>query len=117
MRDFQAGTATANAQFEVAWEPRLRPMLLKLKVDELAVVDDRGKPVEPQVMNESTDVVLRPENPAAELNINLVAPDRAAQKLASVKVKAEVTVPAGLRTFRFPSLPQEGVEQYAQPQR
>ena len=109
VRDLQAGTATANAQFEVAWEPRLRPMLLKLKVDELAVVDDRGKPVAPQVMNESTDVVLRPENPASELNINLAAPDRAAQKLASVKVKAEVTVPAGLRTFRFPSLAEENV--------
>jgi hypothetical protein len=109
LRDLQAGTATANAQFEVAWEPRLRPMLLKLKVDELAVVDDRGKPVAPQVMNESTDIALRPENPAAELNINLTAPDRAAQKLASVKVKAEVTVPAGLRTFRFPSLAQAGV--------
>jgi hypothetical protein len=109
LRDFQAGTATANAQFEVAWEPRLRPMLLKLKVEELAVVDDRGKPVAPQVMNESTDIALRPENPAAELNINLTAPDRAAQKLASVKVKAEVTVPAGLRTFRFPSLAETNV--------
>jgi len=109
VRDLQAGTATANAQLEVAWEPRLRPMLLKLKVEELAVVDDRGKPVAPQVMNESTDVPLRPENPAAELNLNLAAPDRAAQRLASLKVKAEVTVPAGLRTFRFASLAQAGV--------
>jgi len=109
VRDLQAGTATANAQLEVAWEPRLRPMLLKLKVDELAVVDDRGKPVAPQVMNESADVPLRPENPAAELNLNLTAPDRMAQRLASIKVKAEVTVPAGLRTFRFPSLAQAGV--------
>ena len=49
-------------------------MLLALKADELAIVDDRGKTVAPQVMNESTDVVLRPENPAAELNINLDRP-------------------------------------------
>jgi hypothetical protein len=109
VRDLQADTATANLQFEVAWEPRLRPMLLALQADELAIKDDQGKEVEPQVMNESTDTVLRPDNPAAEVNLNLAAPDRAARKLASVKIKATVTVPAALRTFRFPSLAEKNV--------
>ncbi len=63
-------------QFEVAWELRLRPMLLALKADQLAIVDDQGKTVELQVMAESTDVPLRPENPVAELNISLDAPER-----------------------------------------
>jgi hypothetical protein len=103
-RDLQADASSANAQFEVAWEPRLRPMLLALKADELKIKDDQGKAVEAQVMGESTDVVLRPENPAAELNVNLSAPDRGAKKLASFKVKADVTIPAGLRSFRFPTL-------------
>ena len=104
VRDFQAGTASANTQFEVAWEPRLRPMLLALDTDELVIADDRGQKIAPQVMNEATDVVLRPENPAAEINVNLAAPDRAAKMLARLKVKAAVTVPAGIRKFRFPSL-------------
>lgn len=104
VRDLQTDAASATAVLEVAWEPRLRPMLLALKADELKVVDDQGKAIEAQVMEESTDVVLRPENPVAELNLTLKAPDRSARKLARVKVKAEVTVPAGLRTFRFPSL-------------
>ncbi len=103
-RDLQAGMSTANAQIEVAWEPRLRPMLLKLDADELKIKDDLGKEIEADVKDESTDVVLRPENPVAEMNLNLNAPDRAAKALASVKVKAEVTVPAGLKTFRFPTL-------------
>lgn len=103
-RDLQAGMATANAQLEVAWEPRLRPMLLALKADELKIKDDQGKDVAAQVMDESTNVVLRPDNPAAEVNINLAAPERGAKKLASFKVKADVTVPAGLKTFRFPTL-------------
>ena len=34
----------------------------------------RARKVEPQVMEESADVVLRPENPAAEININLERP-------------------------------------------
>jgi hypothetical protein len=111
VRDFQAGTATANAQFEVAWEPRLRPMLLALDADELKINDDRGQEVEPQVKEEAAQVVLRPENPAAEINVNLAAPDRAARMLGRMKVKAEVTVPAGIRTFRFPSLAARDVAQ------
>ena len=108
-RDFQAGTALANVKLEAAWEPRLRPMLLKLKADEMKVVDDRKKEVKPQVSDESNEVVLRPENPAAELNINLEAPERDAKKIGSLVVKAEVTIPAGIKTFKFPSLAQKDV--------
>ncbi len=104
VRDLQAGTATANAQFEVAWEPRLRPMMMVLKADEIKVTDDRGKEVGIQVEKESTDVVLRPENPVAEMNLTFKSPEREAKKLANLKVKAEFSVPAGLKTFRFANL-------------
>lgn len=110
-RDFLTGTGAGNLQFEVAWEPRLRPMLLTLDADELKIVDDRGKAIEPAVMQESTETVLRPENPVAEVNINVNAPERAAKALATIKVKGEVTVPAGLRTFKFPSLAAKNVTQ------
>jgi len=109
LRDLQAGTAAASAQLEVAWEPRLRPMLLTLKSDGLVVKDDKNREVKPQAMMESNEVVLRPENPAVEMNLNLEAPDRSAVKLSSFRVKAEVTLPAGIKTFRFPSLAQENV--------
>jgi hypothetical protein len=109
VKDLQAGTSAANAQLEVAWEPRLRPMLMTLKMDGLRIKDDKGKEIKPQTAMESNEVVLRPENPAAELNLNLEAPDRSATKLASFQLKSEVTLPAGMRTFRFPSLAQENV--------
>jgi hypothetical protein len=109
VRDLQAGTTAASAQFEVSWEPRLRPMLLALKADELAIKDDKGREIKPQAMMESNETVLRPENPGAELNLNIDAPDRSATKLASFRVKADVTLPAGIKTFRFPSLAQENV--------
>ncbi len=108
-RDFQTGTALANVRLEAAWEPRLRPMLLKLKADEMKIVDDRKKDVKPQVAAESDEVVIRPENPSAEINLNLEAPDRDAKKIASLLVKAEVTIPAGIKTFKFPSLAQKDV--------
>jgi hypothetical protein len=109
IRDLQAGTSAANAQLEVGWEPRLRPMLLALKAEGIAVKDDKNREIKPQTMMESNDVALRPENPAVELNINLEAPDRSATKLSSFKVKSEVTLPAGIKTFRFPNLAQENV--------
>ncbi|HMB08770.1 MAG TPA: hypothetical protein VKP69_34205, partial [Isosphaeraceae bacterium] len=104
VRDLQTNSASASVQFAVAWEPRLRPMLLQIKTDELKIQDDHGRPVEPQVMNESSEVVLRPDNPAVEVNLTLNAPDRSAKSLATMKVRADITVPAGLRTFRFPTL-------------
>jgi len=110
-RNFESGTAAANAQFEVDWEPRLRPMLLAWKAEDLKIVDDRGTAVAPRVSRESASVVLRPTNPSAELNINMNAPGREAKALASLKVKADVTVPAALRTFKFPKLTAKGVKQ------
>jgi hypothetical protein len=103
-RDFAAASAVALARFEVAWEPRLRPMLLKLQVEGVKILDDRKKEVKPQIAMESDEVVIRPENPAAEINLNLDAPDRDAKKLVSIKVKAELTLPAGIKTFKIPSL-------------
>jgi hypothetical protein len=111
VRDLQAGTSAANAQLELSWEPRLRPMLLALKSDGVTVKDDKAREIKPQTMMESNEVPLRPENPAVELNINLEGPDRTATKLSSFKVKTEITLPAGIRSFRFPSLAQENVTQ------
>jgi hypothetical protein len=104
VRDFDTGTATSNAQFELAWEPRLRPMLLAFKPDSVQATTDEGKAVPRAVMDESDDVALRPENPAAEVNLNLVAPDRSAREFKTFKVKGEVTLPAGIKMFKFKSL-------------
>lgn len=104
VRNYNTKQATGGIRFEVAWEPNLRPMLLSLKAEDVEVLDDQGKKIEPQVEQESTSVVLRPENPVAEVNLNMAAPDRSAQKLSKVRVKTEVTVPASTQVFRFPKL-------------
>lgn len=102
--DLQTGGSTANARFEVAWEPRLRPMLLTLKAEDVAIVDDRGREVLPAVSDESSSMVLRHENPIIEMNVDMDAPERKAERLAKFRVKADVTLPSALRTFTFPSL-------------
>jgi hypothetical protein len=103
-RDFAGESSSAVAQFDIAWEPRLRPMLMALKSEDIKIADDRGESVEPSVSDESASVVLRPENPVAELNLNMLAPERAAQAIKSLKVRAEVTLPASMKQFRFPNM-------------
>jgi hypothetical protein len=109
VRDLSAATGTLNTQFDVAWEPRLRPMLMSLKGEGLDVTTDDGKKVTPSVMAEADEVNLSTGNPAAEVNLNFNAPDRSAKQLKSFKVKGEVTVPAGLKLFKFKSLEEKSV--------
>lgn len=107
--ELESAPATATFQFNAAWEPRLRPMLMAVKGGGLEAVDDQGRAVPPQVGDESTEVVLRPETPFVELRLILAAPDRSARKLSSLKLKAEAAIPADLKTFRFASLAGENL--------
>jgi hypothetical protein len=111
VREFTSPTGKATAQFEVLWEPRIRPMLLAIKNEDLKIVDDQGKAVVPQVDKESNETGLRAGNCAAEVNLELVAPERNAKVLSSLKVKGDVTVPSGMKSFKFPSLAATNVTQ------
>ncbi len=43
--ELRDGRGHRHRQFEVLWEPRLRPMLLAVKNEDITIVDDQGKPV------------------------------------------------------------------------
>ncbi len=103
-RNLQSESATGSLRLEVAWEPSLKPMLMGLKAEDIVITDDQGHSIKAEIQQESTSVVLRPENPVAEINLNMQAPERSAKALANIKIKAEVTVPAETKTFRFPKL-------------
>ncbi len=111
VRAFSQASGTATATFEVLWEPRLRPMLLAVKNEDVKIVDDQGRPVASQVKDQSDETALRAGNCAAEVNLTLSAPERSAKALASLKVKGAVTVPSGMRAFKFPSLAASNVVQ------
>jgi hypothetical protein len=112
VKDFGGAAPTATAQFDVMWEPRLRPMLLAVKNEELKIVDDQGKEVKPQVSQEQNEATgLQAGNCVAELNLNLIAPERASKVLTSLKVKGQVTVPSGMKQFKFPKLDATNVTQ------
>lgn len=111
VKDFGTPNGTATAQFDVMWEPRIRPMLLAIKNEALKITDDQGKEIKPQVAMEANETGLRAGNCAVEVNLNLIAPERSAKSLATLKVKGDVTVPAGMRLFKFPNLAAANVVQ------
>ncbi len=104
VRDFQTGMSAANVAFEVAWEPRIRPMLLAMKAGGVEAVDDHGRAIRPLIASESGATAVHPENSAAELDATLAAPERSAAKLATLRARIEATVPADVKTFRFPRI-------------
>jgi hypothetical protein len=103
-REFGTGQSAANARLEIAWEPRLRPMLLQLDAAGITVTDDQRRSVAPSLGEEATSIPLNAANPIAEVNLNMAAPDRSARSLASLKVAGKMTLPAGVRTFKFDNL-------------
>lgn len=103
-RDLASGQGQASVLVEFAWEPRLRPWLLNIKSADLTIVDDRGKAVPPDVQAASITLPLQPENPVAEVRFNMVAPDREASRLQTLKAQGEVIAPSGFQRFRFPQL-------------
>ncbi len=109
--DLRTGGSRASAEFELAWEPRLRPMLLALKAEGLTIEDDQGRKVAPEVEGESLSTVLRPENPAASINLAMEAPKRDARSLKELTVRGEVTLPAGVKRFRFATLEKDDQSQ------
>ena len=82
MRDFATGTAIGQRPARSGLGAAAAADAPEAQgYENLKIVDDRKKEVKPQVDMESDEVVVRPENPSAEINLNLAAPERDAKKL------------------------------------
>ena len=87
-------------------------MLLALKADELEIVDDRGKEVEPAGhgrVDRASSSAPRTRSPRS--TSTWPPPTATAKTLATLKVKAEVTVPAGAEDLPLPQPRRKNVTQ------
>jgi hypothetical protein len=103
-REFAADTRTANLRMELVWEPRLRPLAMKLDTGKIEAVDDKGRKLSPSVAGESMELGIRPENPIVDVNLNLTAPERDALMISSLTVECQMTIPTAKRTLRTPDI-------------
>lgn len=109
-RDLSGGPHLANLQMELSWEPRLRPIMLKLRTDQLVGIDDKGRKILPSTSGETMELSIRPENPIVDLNLNLIAPERDASKIARLEVVADLTIPLAKQTLSIAKVSDQGKE-------
>ena len=85
---------------EVAWEPRLSPISLRLPLSGVKATDDQGNAV--AVSGEGvSETSATPGTFGQELTVPLALPSRDVKKIASLKGTLEVLVPGRTSTFQF----------------
>lgn len=89
---------------EVAWEPRLRPIILVQRLADVTAVDGRGRPLavaDPQAQIEAT---ASGTASLVKLGISFAPPPDDVREIASLKGKLLATLPGRMETFRFRDL-------------
>src|SRR5262249_18192361 len=88
---------------EVAWESRLRPIVVSQPMDQITVTAG-GKPVTRDRQGEPA-ASISDGSTGVELEIPLSSPERSVAKIDSLKGQLKVLVPGSMETFRFADLP------------
>jgi hypothetical protein len=86
---------------DLAWEPRIRPIVLEQPLSEIVAVDEKGNPIEVDGREGSLEVPVETANAAVEMEFPLVAPDRSVRKIASLKGKLTAVVLGRVESFEI----------------
>jgi hypothetical protein len=89
---------------EVAWEPRLRPILVKQRMADLKATDDTGQPLALQDPLAELEVPIPPQGSAANLLVSFRLPPRSTGSIARLEGKLWALVPGQAEAFRFGDL-------------
>jgi len=99
-----AGPGSLRLDVQVAWEPRLRPIMLQLPLADVKAVDDRGTPIAVENPDGELEQSIDSEGSAIEFQLPLVNPLRSAQAIGSIKGKLRAMLPGRVETFEFAEL-------------
>lgn len=89
---------------DVAWEPRLRPIIIQQPLDQVRAQDEAGQPLEIDGREGEVEVDITPDSFSTEVTIPLVLPNRNVKKIASLKGTMNVIAPGRVETFEFSDL-------------
>jgi hypothetical protein len=104
-RDYRTGQGSHLVLvLEVAWEPRVQPVVIRLPHGTLQAADDQGRPIPPSRPEAQTIVPVKVGQKAAELEVRLALPERSANRLESVQGKLIATLPGAMQRFTFSAL-------------
>jgi hypothetical protein len=89
---------------EVVWEPRLKPISLKLPLAGLDLADGQGNPLEVDNRRAELEVPVTPGVTAAELTLPLLLPSRDVKQIGRLQGVFSALLPGKVETFRFDHL-------------
>ena len=88
---------------ETAWEPRLKPIALRQKMQDIEAVDDQGNRLKIDA-EADLEVPVDSGRSAVELVLPFAAPPREVKEIASIKGKLSAIIPGKVETFQFDNL-------------
>jgi len=103
-RNLRTGSHTLNLTLDVAWEPRLTPIALKLPLDLLKATDEDGQPIDLVESETTIPIDVEGSASASQVSIPLRVPSRDLTKIARLRGTLRALVPGRVETFRFDDL-------------
>ena len=105
-RDLRAAgdASSLKLTLEIAWEPRMRPIIVQQSLGEVHASDERGQPIRIDGVEGQLERPIDPAGTAAELIIPMIGPPRSTERIASLKGKLRTTLPGKIESFEFTDL-------------
>ncbi len=105
-RDLRAAgdASSLKLTLEIAWEPRVRPIILQQSLGEIHASDERGQPIQIEGAEGQLERPIDPAGTATELIIPMSGPPRSTERIASLKGKLRTTLPGKIESFEFTDL-------------
>jgi hypothetical protein len=105
-RDLRAAgdTSALKLAVEIAWEPRMRPIILQQSLGEVHATDERGQAIRIDGAEGQLERPIDPAGTATEFLIPMVGPPRTTERIASLKGKLKATLPGKVESFEFTDL-------------
>ena len=95
--------ALLHIGLEISWEPRLRPITLRQKLDAVQARDKQDNPIPVAGQGERSALVHQGTS-GVELELPFKAPPRSVQSIAALNGTVEVLIPGKLEDFEFSGL-------------
>ncbi len=91
-------------QLQIAWEPRLQPIMLRQPLARIAAFDAQGKPLPVVNPEANLQIEVQPGMRATELELPFQLPSRSVERIARLKGELAALVPGRVETFRFDNI-------------
>jgi len=99
-----SGNDSMTLTLDIAWEPRLRPIVISLPFRDLQLTDESGAKLETDESSGEPEIAAEGNVSAAEINLPLKIPPRSTQRIGSLKGRLNVLAQSRSETFEFTDL-------------